>query len=130
MDSDKSILDRFEKENPWGLCTAVDLYDCNPKTIRNANKIKEFTIKICKLIDVKRFGEATVVNFGENPRVSGYSLTQLIETSLVSGHFVNQTNSIYMDIFSCKEYPPFKAAEFCKKFFGAKKMNFTVNFRY
>jgi hypothetical protein len=48
-------------------------------------------------------------------------MAQLIETSLVFGHFANQSNVAYPDIFSCKEYPSKKAADFCKKFFEAKK---------
>ncbi len=130
MQKDSEILAKFKEEKPWGLYTSVDLYDCNPETIRNAEKIKQFVIELCDLIKMKRFGEPVVVNFGEDPRVSGYSMTQLIETSLVSGHFANQSNAVYLDIFSCKDYPPYKAAEFCKKFFGAKEMKVNTNFRY
>jgi len=56
-------------------------------------------------------------------------MTQLIETSLLSAHFANDTNAAYIDIFSCKEYAPSVASAFCKKFFGAKGMNTTVFFR-
>jgi hypothetical protein len=44
-------------------------------------------------------------------------MTQLIETSLVSGHFANDTNAAYMDIFSCKNYDPLVMANFTLKFF-------------
>ena len=127
---DRKILSDFSKKKSWGLYTSVDLYDCNPRTIRSSKAIKDFVVKLCDLIKMKRFRAPIVVDFGEDPRVSGYSMTQLIETSLVSGHFANQTNSAYLDIFSCKEYPPYLAAEFCKKFFGAKKIIVKVNFRY
>lgn len=128
--SDEEITSLYEKEKPWGMSCSVDLKNCNPETIRNAEEIKRFAIELCDLIDMKRFGETTVVNFGEDERVSGFSMTQLIETSLISGHFANQTNAAYLDIFSCKSYPPVKTAEFCKKFFGAKEYNLSVNFRY
>ena len=77
---------------------------------------------------MKRYGECIVVDFGEDPRVSGFSMTQLIETSLISGHFVNQTNDVYIDIFSCKFYDPKVVAEFTRKFFEAKdyKINFVL----
>ena len=48
---------------------------------------------------------------------------QLIETSLISGHFANQSNNIYLDIFSCKFYDPNVVAEFAKKFFQAQDFN-------
>ena len=132
MKKDKKILTKFKqkKQKPWGLHTSIDLYNCNPQTIRSSVKIKQFVIKLCKLIKMRRFGKTVVVNFGEDPRVSGYSMTQLIETSLISGHFANQSNAAYIDIFSCKAYPPHQAAEFCKKFFGAKKMKVSINFRH
>ena len=84
---------------------------------------------LCDLIQMKRFGETMVVHFGQDPRVSGFSMTQLVETSLISGHFANCTNAVYLDIFSCKEYPPHKTADFCKKFFEAKDMKIHVTFR-
>ena len=41
-------------------------------------------------------------------------MVQLIETSLISGHFANDTNSAYLDIFSCKGYDPAVVEEFSK----------------
>lgn len=110
-------------EDMWGMSTAIDLHRCNGKTIRDANKIKEFVRKLVKLIDMKAFGEPIVVNFGEEERVAGFSMMQLIETSLISGHFANQSGNVYLDVFSCKKYDPRKAAEFAKKFFEAKDYN-------
>ncbi len=127
--SDEEVLDLFELENYWGLACSVDLKNCNPEKIRDSEVIKEFVVKLCDLIEMKRFGEPTIVNFGEDPRVSGYSMTQLIETSLISGHFANQTNAVYLDIFSCKKYPPKKMAEFCKDFFEAKDYTLNIIFR-
>jgi len=106
----------------WGFHSCIDLYDCTPETIRDADKIRQFVKELCVLIDMKRFGETTVVNFGEDEKVAGYSMTQLIETSLISAHFANLTNTTYLDVFSCKYYDPDKAAAFAKKFFGAKKV--------
>ncbi|MDI9633810.1 MAG: S-adenosylmethionine decarboxylase [Methanolinea sp.] len=127
---DEEVMKTFRKENAWGLCTMVDLKGCNPETIRDPEKIREFIVRLCDLIEMKRFGDPTIVHFGPNERVAGYSMTQLIETSLVSGHFANESNSAYLDIFSCKEYPPEKTAKFCKEFFGAKSMNYNVVFRF
>ncbi|MFA6005644.1 MAG: S-adenosylmethionine decarboxylase [Patescibacteria group bacterium] len=126
---DQKILDRYKHQNPWGMSMSVDLYDCNPKTIRSRKSIAEFVDALCKLIKVTKFGKTVIVNFGENKRVAGYSMTQLIETSLISGHFANESNCVYLDIFSCKEYPPHEAAAFCKSFFEAKKMRSKITFR-
>jgi len=127
---DNSIVGEFQTGDAWGLYTSVDLKGCNPATIRDADMIRRFVIELCDLIDMKRFGETQVVHFGEDGRVAGYSMTQLIETSLISGHFANETNAAYLDIFSCKEYPPSIMAKFCRKFFEAESMIFNVAFRY
>lgn len=128
--SNEEILRKYKEENPWGLSSSVDLSNCNPDIIRDAEKIKEFVHKLCDLIHMKRFGETVVVNFGKDSRVTGFSMTQLIESSLISGHFANQTNAAYIDIFSCKGYPPRKAAEFCKEFFEADDFKLNIVFRY
>jgi S-adenosylmethionine/arginine decarboxylase-like enzyme len=127
---DARVMERYEQENPWGLATSVDIQGCNPSIIRSAEKIREFVDALCKLIDMKKFGPTVVVDFGEDPRVSGYSMTQLIETSLISGHFANTSNAAYIDIFSCKAYPPYVAAEFAREFFEAQEMRVSINFRY
>jgi len=110
----------------WGLLSCIDLYDCDPKTIRDSERIKRFVIELCDLIQMKRFGETQVVHFGEDDRVAGYSMTQLIETSLISAHFANRTNATYLDVFSCKHYDPQVVAEFAKASFKAKRYNLNV----
>jgi S-adenosylmethionine/arginine decarboxylase-like enzyme len=113
----------------WGLCTAVDLQDCDPHLIRNADHIRRYVVELCELIDMQRFGECQVVDFGSG-RVAGYSMVQLISTSLISGHFANDTNNAYLDIFSCKGYDPTVVEDFSKKFFGARRSSATVTLRY
>ena len=127
--SDAEIVAQFKQRGCWGLYTSVDLKGCDPASIRDPEKIHRFIIELCDLIEMKRFGEPQIVHFGPTERVAGYSMTQLIETSLISGHFANETNAAYLDIFSCKEYEPSKAAEFCRDFFGAESVTYQVLFR-
>lgn len=124
-----SIPERAAAEQVWGIATAIDLYDCNPATIRDADAIRRFVIELCELIEMKRFGETLVVHFGEDEKVAGYSMVQLIETSLISAHFANLTNTTYLDVFSCKPYDPDIVAEFARKFFGGSRVVTSVTFR-
>jgi len=114
----------------WGLLSSIDIYDCDPATIRDADKIKRFVVELCDLIEMRRFGDPVVVHFGEDERVAGYSLVQLIETSLISAHFANQTNTVYLDVFSCKAYDPEKVEAFSVSFFGGKRSVKHVQERY
>lgn len=127
--SEEAIRRDYEEQDAWGLLTSIDLHGCDPALIRDAEEVKRHVRELCDLIGMKRFGETVVVNFGEDPRVSGFSMTQLIETSLVSGHYANQSNTVYLDIFSCKYYTPVEAAEFTKKFFKAKDYSLTYTLR-
>ncbi len=112
----------LQKQAPWGYLTSLDIYDCSPQIIRNAEKIRRYVIELCDLIEMKRFGECQVVHFGEEERVAGFSMVQLIETSLISGHFANLTNAAYIDIFSCKAYDPEKVAHFTLSYFEGKHL--------
>ncbi len=119
----------YKKLGAWGLSSMIDLKNCDPELIRNESKIKQFVIELCDFIKMKRFGPCTVVNFGEDEEVAGFSMTQLIETSLISGHFANKTNRVFLDVFSCKFYDSKKTAEFTKKFFKAESYNLNVQLR-
>jgi len=125
----KEIKQSYNSIDAWGMLTSLDLKKCNPETIRSAEKIKKYVVELCELIQMKRFGECTVVYFGQDESVAGFSMTQLIETSLISGHFANLTNNSYIDIFSCKPYDPNIVAEFTKKFFEAEACTINVLLR-
>jgi len=118
------------KDDLWGISSSFDIYNCTPETIRSADKIKQFVIELCELIDMKRFGETIVVHFGEDEKVAGYSMMQLIETSLISAHFANLTNAIYLDVFSCKAYDVKAVEEFATKFFGGSHCVTHTTHRY
>src|SRR5690349_5101304 len=117
------------EETPWGFHTCIDLYKCDPIIIRDENKIKHYVKELCHLIDMNRFGECLVVHFGEDEKVAGYSMVQLIETSLISGHFANFSNNVYLDIFSCKPYNSERAVNFTKQFFQANGVKVNYFFR-
>ncbi|PIW59800.1 MAG: hypothetical protein COW13_04230, partial [Candidatus Omnitrophica bacterium CG12_big_fil_rev_8_21_14_0_65_50_5] len=84
--SRKSAVKNSAKNDLWGISGSFDIYNCTAETIRSADKIKQFVLELCDLIEMKRFGETIVVHFGEDEKVAGYSMMQLIETSLISAH--------------------------------------------
>ena len=116
------------EETMFGQELILNLYDCDLATISSGEKIKEFVIKLCDdVIKMKRYGEALIPHFGhDNPITSGYSLVQLIETSSVTAHFSEYKKSVYLNIFSCAWYDPKATEEFCKEFFGAKRVEATL----
>lgn len=125
----RNYKQEFDDVTAWGIQSSVDIHHCDPNLIRDANAIKEFVIQLCELIEMKRFGDPVIVHFGEDERVAGFSMTQLIETSLISAHFANKTNNVYLDIFSCKYYEPETAAQFAKSYFKGTDYNLNVVLR-
>lgn len=88
----------------WGVSSSIDLYECDLGMMQNAEAIREFVRILCDRIKMRRYGETQVVFFGDDPRVTGFSMTQLIETSLISAHFADASCAIYLDVFSCASY--------------------------
>lgn len=124
-----SWKNKFERSKAWGLLTSVDIYGCDPDKIRCSESIKSFVKELCVKIDMKRYGDCVTVHFGEDERVSGFSMTQLIETSLISGHFAEESNAAYLDVFSCKFYEPRDVAEYAVSFFEGNNYKMQVALR-
>jgi S-adenosylmethionine/arginine decarboxylase-like enzyme len=125
----EEIMAEARQINAWGIASAIDIYGCSPGKIRDADAIRSFVVELCDLIEMKRFGETQVVHFGEDERVAGYSMVQLIETSLISAHFANLTNAVYLDVFSCKPYDPEVVEAFSREYFEGERSCLQVNMR-
>jgi S-adenosylmethionine/arginine decarboxylase-like enzyme len=89
----------------WGWHLILDCKAGKQEHITSKELITSFAKYLVKALDMKAFGEPTVVHFAEHDaEKAGYSLIQLIETSNITGHFVDISGDFYLDIFSCKEY--------------------------
>ena len=110
----------------WGWHLILDCAGCN-ENIKDGQAIVAFAKDIVPRIDMKAYGDPVAVHFAtHDPSKGGYSLVQLIETSAITGHFVDATGEMYIDIFSCKEIPVDTAIEVVKQHFAPKsiKMHF------
>ncbi|HEY1239253.1 MAG TPA: S-adenosylmethionine decarboxylase [Bryobacteraceae bacterium] len=112
----------------WGRWCGLDLRGCDYSILTDPKAIEQYIVKVCELLKFRRFGDPTIVRFGNRPEIAGYSFTQLIETSLVSGHLVDSTCCAFIDIFSCTPYPINKAEAFTREYFRASRsMSHTVD---
>lgn len=91
--------------NKWGKHLILDAAKCRPCTIRSSSVIYDFTKELVKKIDMVAYGEPQIVMFGSGNK-KGYTLVQLIETSNITAHFVEETDDMYLDVFSCKDFDP------------------------
>ena len=128
--SKEEIKEIMESEvEYWGISSCINLYDCDLTLMQNADAIRKFVVLLCDLIQMRRYGETQVVFFGDEPRVQGFSMTQLIETSLISAHFADASRAIYLDVFSCAPYDPEDTAQFAAEYFKASDYHFEVVYR-
>jgi S-adenosylmethionine/arginine decarboxylase-like enzyme len=129
QEADAEVLLAFQRQHPWGLDAAIDLFDCDPELVRDPSVIRACVIDVCEQIQMHRYGEPQLVHFGDEPRVCGYTLVQLIETSAITAHFIEQANAVCLNVFSCSPYRPLQTTALCQQWFRAGSVRVCVVFR-
>ncbi|MEZ5932259.1 MAG: S-adenosylmethionine decarboxylase [Alphaproteobacteria bacterium] len=88
----------------FGQHLVVDAAGCNER-IMDRDAIAAFALDLVQAIDMKAYGAPWIEHFGhEQPKTSGFTLVQLIETSNICAHFCDHSGEAYFDIFSCKTF--------------------------
>lgn len=87
----------------WGYHLALDCGKCIGTRIRDKRTIDVFSRNLVHRIDMIPFGKPQIQYFGSGNK-AGYTLVQLIETSNICAHFVEETDDMYLDVFSCKPF--------------------------
>lgn len=105
----------------WGYHLIVDIADCNHDAITSYDTIYKFVKELVKDIDMIAYGEPQIVKFGSGDKI-GYTLVQLIETSNICAHFVDEDNTGYIDVFSCKPFDQKVVQDLIIKHFGAQHL--------
>ena len=120
----------MERERePWGYSAAIDIHGCDLSIIKSKEAIQEYVIRLCKVIDMVRYGDCQIEHFGSGNK-EGYTLVQLIETSCITAHFANDTSAAYIDVFSCKLFNANLVSEFSRDYFGGQSVTLQILTRY
>lgn len=83
----------------------LDCARCNHEKMTDKQNINNFVKDLIVRIDMVPIGEPWIeLTAVDLPEKSGYSLFQMIVTSNISGHFIDATNEVYLDVFSCKPF--------------------------
>lgn len=112
----------------WGWHLSVNASHCDLKLITDSENVYRFTKQLVKDIDMVAYGEPDIVFFGNGDK-SGLTMTQLISTSNICAHFVDEYKAVFLDVFSCKEYKIETVIELVKQYFGAQQVTTTFNTR-
>ena len=111
-----------KNKHSWGYHLTIDAAGCDSNAIRSKDAIKKFSQRLVKGIDMVAYGKPHIVRFGTSVQ-KGYTLVQLIETSNITAHFSEDSNEVYLDVFSCKPFCEKDAVRIFKECFKPKKMN-------
>ena len=116
----------FGYKGNYGLELVIDLAGCDLSDLTK-EKLGRFFVELCDLIQMKRHGDPVFwEDTSDIPHLRGVSGFQFIETSNVVCHSLPLLKTVYINVFSCKEFNTDKALNFCKKFWGSTSENHTV----
>jgi len=116
-------------EGYFGKSVHIDLYKCDVWRLNYDVMIDNImTHLIDYILKMKRYGEPFLEQFGSG-RLAGYSYCQMIETSCVSAHFAPESESCYIDVFSCKDYDEDAVVNYLTEQFKAKSATYKVLIR-
>ena len=112
----------------WGKHYIANVTACALDKARNPEHIRKFTTELVKAIDMKPYGTPTVIHFGEG-ELSGWTVTQLIETSNIMGHWIDSNGDLYFDVFSCKDFDENIVTDMLKEWFEPEDISALVLMR-
>jgi S-adenosylmethionine decarboxylase len=112
-----------EPNEPFGWSTRIDLYDCAEETLHRREHIQQFVNSLCDdVLGMSRYGDTLIERFGTHePKTTGFSFVQLIETSSIVGHVSEACRAVYLDIFSCSQFDTDDAVKHAIAHFGASR---------
>lgn len=113
----------------YGKELILDLHNCDPSTF-NRRYIKQYFVELCKLIEMERcklsFWDDHGVHPDEQqtePHLKGTTAVQFILTSNIVIHTLDLLGTVYINIFSCKDFNADIAKEFSAKWFKGRIVN-------
>ncbi len=116
----------------YGKELILDLHECNQQKFKRRT-IEKFFIELCNLIDMQRAELYWWDDYGlpvkerqTEPHLKGTSAVQFIVTSNITIHTLDILKSVYLNIFSCKDFNANEATGFSRKFFEGRIASKTV----
>ena len=109
--------------NTWGYHLLLDCSAGDIKRITDKENVRDFIKELVVAIDMVAFGEPWIEHFATHDKEkAGLSLCQMIETSNITGHFVDKNGNFYIDVFSCKPFSNEVVLSVVDKYFRPQKI--------
>ena len=111
----------------YGLELLLDLGKCDVSKF-NRKHIKAYFSQLCELIDMEAHDQYFWDDFRvlieerqTDPKTKGTTAIRFMLTSNITIHTLGLLGSVFVNIFSCKDYDTTKAKDFTVRFFGAQE---------
>jgi S-adenosylmethionine/arginine decarboxylase-like enzyme len=110
-------------KDTWGYHLLLDCSAGHLTLISDKQNVFNFIKELVVAIDMVAFGEPWIERFAtHDASKSGISFCQMIETSNITGHFVEANGNFYIDVFSCKPFNNDTVIETVDKYFKPEKV--------
>lgn len=116
----------------YGKELILDLYGCNAESFTR-HSIECFLIGVCELVDMQRedlhfwdYLDCPEEKEKAPEHLVGTSAVQFITTSDIVIHTVDKVGECYINLFTCKDFDPWAAADYARKWFSAKEYDHHV----
>ena len=91
--------------NFWGYHLMLDCSGCHVPSMQSRDNVYNFLKHLVRVIDMEPIGEPYIeYTAAEFPDKAGFTAVQIIVTSSIVAHFIDNTGHLYLDVFSCKEF--------------------------
>ena len=111
----------------FGLELIMDVHNCDPAVITDADAIRRFTAGLVEQIKMLPYGETWLHHFGHaNAVTAGYTAFQAIETSSIIVHVSEGPLRVHVNVFSCQLFDCQDAMDYTEQFFGGTDTTYTI----
>ncbi len=116
-----------EADGPYGWELILDLHDCDLEGVGREELKRYFDLLCSNYLKMEpcdlHFWDDEGVPEDEkqtDPKTKGISAVQFIITSNVTIHTLPELRKVFLNVFSCQEFPADRIAEYSRGFFGGK----------
>lgn len=110
----------------WGTELIVNCTNCDRSKVTDEKIIRSFIKELIEEIKMVSWNDPLIQHFETpNPNLSGWSFCQMITTSAITAHFIDESGNAFINIFSCKEFNENDAIKVIQKYFNPEKISTT-----
>ena len=111
-------------EDYWGYHLILDCSGCDSVKMSDRTNVYNWITNLVKDINMEKIGEPNIeYTAAHDINKAGFTAIQIIVTSSITAHFIDNLGHIYLDVFSCKKFDQDVVKNSMLHYFGSSKQN-------